>query len=140
MQLAYRRWAHYWGELAQFFRRPSNAPKSLRYAAPDLADPTAYWLLIAVLQSTVPLEQALAMRLYQAAIDLHRRSENVAKLSGDLAMGEVRRLGRDLLIGAIGGPGFEAELSTPKGAGTVRFILTRQGLEAEEPPVRRGLN
>jgi hypothetical protein len=92
-----------------------------------------YWLLIAVLQSTVPLEQPLAMRLYQAAIELHRESGQLQKLTGDLAIGEVRRLGKDLLIGSIGGPGFEADLDTPRGSGRVRFILTRQGLEQDQP-------
>ena len=69
------------------------------------------------------------MRLYQAAIDLHRRSEDLEKLNGDLAQGEVRRLGKNLLIGSISGPGFEALLDTPRGSGSVRFVLTRQGLE-----------
>jgi hypothetical protein len=91
--------------------------------------------LIAVLQSTLPLEPALAMRLYHAALELHRESGATSTLTGDLAMGQVRRLGRELLIGTIGGPGFEAELDTPRGAGRVRFILTRQGLdEAQERP------
>lgn len=106
-------------------------------------DPNAYWLLIAVLQSTLPLEPALAMRLYGAAIDLHRREAGVAKLTGDLALGEVRRLGKSLVLGSIAGPGFEATVDTPKGSGTVRFILTRHALESEglegEPPAPRGM-
>jgi hypothetical protein len=99
--------------------------------------------LIAVLQSTVPLAEALAMRLYQAALGLHRESGDVEKLTGDLAMGVVKRLGKDLLIGAIGGPGFEAEIDTPSGSGKVRFILTRQGLEAQSDggePAREAMN
>ena len=94
-------------------------------------DPTAYWMLIAVLHSTVPLPPALANRLYRAALELQRGELAVTKLSGDLAMGEVRRLGRSLLLGSIGGPGFEAHLDTPNGSGVVRFILTRQALEHE---------
>jgi len=98
-----------------------------------MPDTAAYWLLIAVLSSTLPLEPALAMRLYQAAVDLHQRQAGRTLLQGDLATGEVRRLGRDLLLGSVGGPGFEAELDTPRGHGRVRFILTRQGLhEAAE--------
>jgi hypothetical protein len=89
-----------------------------------------YWLLIAVLQSSVPLDDALALRLYRAAYDLHTRQDDREKLAGDLASGEVRRLRKDLLIGSIAGPGFEAEIDTPRGSGTVRFILTRQGLES----------
>ena len=94
-----------------------------------MEDPIGYWLLIAVLQSSVPLESPLAMRLYQAACDLHRRRADVEKLNGDLAQGEVRRLGKNLLIGSISGPGFEARVDTPRGSGSVRFVLTRQGLE-----------
>src|SRR5262245_596844 len=108
-----------------------------------MADGAAYWLLIAVLSSTLPLEPALAMRLYHAAVDLHLRQAGRSLLQGDLATGEVRRLGRDLLLGSVGGPGFEAELDTPRGHGSVRFILTRQGLdEATErrsgPPGQSG--
>ena len=94
-----------------------------------------YWLLIAVLQSTLPLEPALAMRLYHAAVELHRESGATSTLTGDLAMGEVRRLGRELLIGSIGGPGFEAELDTPRGSGMVRFVITPEGMrQREEAP------
>jgi hypothetical protein len=100
-----------------------------------MAEPaaTAHWLLIAVLRSTVPLEPPLAMRLYHAAMELHRSDGDVARLTGDLAMGEVRRLGRSLVIGSITGPGFEAAIDTPRGSGSVHFILTRHGLEHEEP-------
>ena len=90
------------------------------------------WLLIAVLRSTVPLEPPLAMRLYSAALELHRRQGDIEKLSGDLALGEVRRLGRSLVIGSISGPGFEAQLDTARGSGQVSFILTRQGLADED--------
>ena len=95
---------------------------------------TPYWLLIAVLQSTLPLEPALAMQLDGGVIQPHREAGATSTLTGDLAMGEVRRLGKELLIGSIGGPGFEAELDTPNGSGRVRFILTRQGLD--EAPAR----
>lgn len=94
-----------------------------------MAEPTPYWLLIAVLQSTVPLEPALAMRLYQAALELHRTQGGVHKVTGDLGSGEVRRLGKRQLIGTISGPGFEAVLDTPRGSGMVRFVVTPEGLE-----------
>jgi hypothetical protein len=101
----------------------------LRFAS--MAPPaTPYWMLIAVLQSTVPLAEALAMRLYHAALDLHERQEGKTALAGDLATGEVRRLGEDLLVGSIGGPGFEADLDTPRGKGHVRYVLTREALDA----------
>ena len=99
-----------------------------------------YWLLIAVLASTRPLGQALSMRLYHAALELHKSGKNVTKLSGDLATGEVRSLGRSLGMGSIGGPGFEAELETPEGHLGVKFLLTRQALDAEESPQPQALN
>ena len=90
------------------------------------------WFLIAVLQSTIPLSEALAIRLYQAAIGLHRSEGDVENLAGDLATGQVRRLGESFAIGAIIGPGFEAELATPSGTGRVRFLLTRRAIAAAE--------
>jgi hypothetical protein len=87
--------------------------------------------------SSRPLGDALAMRLYHAALGLHRRGEGLERLSGDLATGEVRSLGRSVAVGSIGGPGFEAELETPEGKLSVRFLLTRQALDsAEESPQR----
>lgn len=94
-----------------------------------MADPNSYWLLIAVLQSTLPLEQAVALRLYHAALELEAEAGSVHKLSGDLAQGQVRRLGKTMLIGAIAGPAFEAELDTPRGSGLVRFVVTPEGME-----------
>ena len=94
-----------------------------------MSEPSAHWLLIAVLQSSVPLEQAAALRLYRAALSLHATSASVEKIHGDLMTGEVRRLGKTMLIGTIGGPAFEADLDTPRGSGRVRFIVTPEGLE-----------
>src|SRR2546427_8555009 len=97
-----------------------------------MSDTVPYWLLIAVLSSNLPLEPALAMRLYHAAVDLHLRQAGRSTISGDLATGEVRRMGKDLLLGSVGGPGFEAELDTPRGHGQIHFIVTRQGLAQAE--------
>jgi hypothetical protein len=96
-------------------------------------------MLIAVLFSTAPLPEALAIRLYRAALGLERSGDGLAKLSGDLALGEVRRLGKHLTLGALVGPAYEAVLETPTGANTVRFILTHraladEGLDADTPP------
>ncbi len=91
-------------------------------------------MLIAVLFSTQPLSEALAVRLYRAALDLERSQRGVEKLSGDLALGEVRRLGRHLALGALTGPAFEAELETAKGAIRVRFIVTDRALADESVP------
>ena len=91
-----------------------------------------YWRLIAVLTSSCPLSSPLAMRLYRAALELHRDEEEVQVIRGDLGEGEVRRLGKEMVIGAIGGPGFEAEIDTGTGSGRVRFIVTREGLDEGE--------
>ena len=103
-----------------------------------MSEPVPYWLLIAVLQSNVPLVPALSARLYHAARDLYKTDQGSVRLSGDLAMGEVRSLKKDLLLGSIAGPGFEADLDTPHGSGRVRFILTRQGMDEPEGEAREG--
>lgn len=92
-------------------------------------DPAAYWLLIAVLSSNIPLRKEVSMRLYQAAYRLYHSRENVEKLQGDLLTGRVIRLHKDLALGSVTGPAFEAEISTAEGEGKVNFLLTRQGLE-----------
>ena len=88
------------------------------------------WLLISVLFSSVPLTQVLATTLHQAALELLRRDAGMTPVAGDLVQGRVVNLKRDMLLGTIGGPAFEAELETERGAGKVRFLLTREGLEA----------
>lgn len=91
------------------------------------------WRLIAVLQSTVSLPPALSLRLYRAAAALHRVGGDAEELADEhVAVGVVRRLGKELLLGTFGGPGFEAEVETPRGKGFVRFIVTREGLEHAE--------
>lgn len=94
--------------------------------------PASHWLLIAVLSSNLPLRPEVSLRLYQAAYRLHRTQGNVEKLVGDLLSGKVTRLNKDLALGTVTGPAFEAELSTPHGEGRVHFLLTRQGLELGE--------
>jgi hypothetical protein len=94
--------------------------------------PVPSWFLIAVLQSSFPLSEALAIRLYHAAVELHRSQGSVERLAGDLGTGEVRRLGETFALGTIVGPGFEADLATPGGTGQVRFLLTRRALELAE--------
>ncbi|MDQ3263778.1 MAG: hypothetical protein M3Y59_08975 [Myxococcota bacterium] len=92
------------------------------------ADPP-YWVLISVLSSTQPLTPTLAMVLHQAAYDLYRKDGVSEKVAGDLISGTVRNLRKDLVLGSICGPAFEAEIETERGSGMVRFLLTRQGLE-----------
>ncbi len=114
---------------------------------PAMAEQTPpYWVLISVLFSSQPLTPSLAMTLHQAAYDLYRRDQGAGQVLGDLVSGTVRNLRKDVLMGTIGGPAFEAEVETERGSGTVRFILTRQGLEmmqaqeAQKPPRPRYLN
>jgi hypothetical protein len=101
-------------------------------------DPGSYWLLIAVLSSNVPLRPEVSMRLYQAAYRLHHRQENVETLQGDLLTGKVTRLCKDLALGSVTGPAFEAEISTPQGEGRINFLLTRQGLELGDEAMAGG--
>lgn len=98
-----------------------------------------YWVLISVLFSSQPLTSSLAMCLHQAAYDLYRRNDSVGQVIGDMVSGKVRNLKKDVLLGTIGGLAFEADIETERGAGTVRFLLTRQGLELMEQPVRSSL-
>ena len=91
--------------------------------------PPPTWLLISVLFSSVPLTASLAATLYQAAYDIYSHGGKARPVAGDVVSGRVRSLGKDMLLGTIGGPAFEAELETARGPGKVRFLLTRQGLE-----------
>ncbi len=87
------------------------------------------WLLISVLFSSLPLTAALAATLHQAALELYSRDEGMLPVAGDVVSGRVRNLRKDMLLGTIGGPAFEAELETERGPGKVRFLLTRQGID-----------
>ncbi len=103
-----------------------------------MAEPLPYWLLVSVLFSSVPLTPALALTLHQAAYDLYARDESARPVAGELVTGLVRNLHKEVLLGTIGGPAFEAELETERGPGKVRFLLTRQGIELmKERPERR---
>ena len=71
-----------------------------------------YWLLISVLFSSVRLTPELAMSLYQVAIELHRLGESRGEVMQEKAQGRVRNLRRSFALGAIAGPGFEADVET----------------------------
>jgi hypothetical protein len=88
-----------------------------------------YWVLISILFSSVPMSPPLARDLHRTAYDLYRRDEALGQVECGLARGEVENLRRDMMVGAIGGPAFEARLETERGAGKVRFLLTRPGIE-----------
>jgi hypothetical protein len=109
-----------------------NPAASLSSRPVASANSTPSWRLISVLLSTIPLTPALAGTLHQAALDLLRRNAGMTPVAGDLVQGRVVNLKKDMLLGTIGGPAFEAELDTERGAGKVRFLLTREGLEAEQ--------
>ena len=113
---------------------------------PPMAQPSPpYWQLISILFSSQPLTPALALCLHQAAFELYRTDGNVGPVAGDLVSGKVRNLKKDVVLGSISGPAFEAEIETERGSGQVRFLLTRQGLEwmsqgdapRPPPPVKR---
>jgi hypothetical protein len=91
--------------------------------------PPPSWLLISVLFSSLPLTPALAATLHETAYDLYMRDAGTMRVAGDLVTGRVRNLRKDMLLGTIGGPAFEAELETERGPGKVRFLLTRQGID-----------
>ena len=88
-----------------------------------------YWVLISVLFSSFSLTPSLAMSLHQIAYSLHRTGSSEGEVMQELARGRVRNLHKHVVLGGMAGPAFEAELETERGPGTVRFLLTRQGLE-----------
>lgn len=87
------------------------------------------WTLISVLFSSIPLSPTLGATLHEAAVELYRRDDSVGQVAGDLVNGRVVNLKRTMQLGAITGPAFEATIDTERGSGTVRYLLTRQGLE-----------
>jgi hypothetical protein len=88
-----------------------------------------YWVLLSVLFSSFPLSEGLALVLHEAALELLRSGRKETPVAGDVLAGKVRDMDHHAVLGAIQGPAFEAELDTERGSGTVRFILTREGLE-----------
>ena len=95
------------------------------------------WRLIAVLQSTGALGSSLALKLYETAVGLHLERKESASLAGDDGVGTVRAVGRELLLGVISGPCFEAQIDTASGRCTVSYIVTREGLAHAEEEIAR---
>ncbi len=93
-------------------------------------------MLISVLFSNRPLSSELAMDLYRVARALHACDEATGEIKGELVRGTVQNLRRSTAVGSIGGPLFDASLDTERGHTTVRFLLTREGLDHApgEPP------
>jgi hypothetical protein len=94
-----------------------------------MASETDRWTLISVLFSSVPLSSSLAATLHQTALDLYRADAVIQQVAGDLVTGRVENLRKTMQLGAITGPAFEARLETERGSGTVRYLLTSQGLD-----------
>src|SRR5512138_3321665 len=97
----------------------------MSHMAAAVPDP---WTLMTVLISTFPITPALAVTLHQTAWSLYQSGEAQMPVAGDFAAGRVVNLKRRVLLGDMGGPAFEAELETERGAGHVRFFLTEQGI------------
>lgn len=95
------------------------------------------WRLIAVLQSTAALGPALALKLYETAVALHLGGRESGAVAGDEGVGTVRAVGRELLLGVISGPGFEAQIDTPSGRCVVSYLVTREGLAHAEEEIQR---
>ena len=110
---------------------PRRAPQSgVGYnRRPMASDAPQSWTLISVLFSSIPLSPSLAATLHQAALDLYQRDEATGPVAGDILSGRIVNLKKTMQLGAITGPAFEAKLDTERGSGTVRYLLTRQGLE-----------
>jgi hypothetical protein len=97
-----------------------------------VAEQPPYWRLISILWCTFPLTVDVAYRLHAAAYDLYRADRGVLELPADtdlILSGEVRNLKQEVALGSLVGPSFEAHVETERGKGTVRFLLTQQGLE-----------
>lgn len=95
-------------------------------------DGTPTWLLISVLASTIPLSDAASIALYDSACEMIEAKQEEAALHGELVTGTIKNLGRDVLLGTLGGPLFEADVISGGTSGNVRFLVTRQGLALRE--------
>ena len=90
---------------------------------------TPTWILIAVLFSTFRVSEALARRLHEVALDLYRSDRDTAVLDEESIHGTITNLRREAGLESLAGPLFEAHISTEDSGGTVRFLLTRRGME-----------
>ena len=95
-----------------------------------------YWALIAALFSSISLTEPLAMALYYAGCDLYQRNQEAGEVAGDLLSGKLRRLQEHAVLGNFSGPAYEARIDTERGAGLVRFLISREGLQWMERRVQ----
>lgn len=105
----------------------------------SLAADRPYWLLIAVLASSIPLSEDASLSLYDAACQMLEAGEGQAELRSRGVSGSIRNVGSDVVVGTLGGPLFEADVIAGGSSGHVRFLVTHQGmaLREEERPPRR---
>jgi hypothetical protein len=90
-----------------------------------------------VLFSSVPLTSSLALTLYEAARGLWAEDRPSCEVAGDTVSGRLRNLREEVVLGGISGPAFEARLETERGAATVRFLITRDGLRGARQKAKR---
>jgi hypothetical protein len=96
-----------------------------------MSDDSPEWVLISILFSSIRLTSALAMALQRGAFDLYRRDELEGSVESneEAVQGRITNLKREMVLGNLSGPAFEAQLDTAHGSGHVRFLLTRPGLD-----------
>ncbi len=102
-----------------------------------------YWRLLSVLFSSFPLTPALAYRLLREAYDLYRFDRDASEIGGEIDLvltGEMRNLKRDVALGQFVGPAFEASVETERGKGTIRFVVTREGIATMAERMAKTLN
>ena len=92
------------------------------------------WRLISVLFSNVPLTASLAGTLLEAARSLWSSGGGSTPVAGDTLSGRVRSLQKDVVLGALSGPAFEAELDTERGAAKVSFLVSADALGTKASP------
>ncbi|MCL2626613.1 MAG: hypothetical protein FWD46_07360 [Cystobacterineae bacterium] len=83
--------------------------------------------LVSILQSQRPLSQELVASLVEVAFALYQTGQAWGLVDGVYAQGKVFNKNREVLLGTLGGPLFEAKLHLPEGQNTVLFFLTRSG-------------
>jgi hypothetical protein len=85
--------------------------------------------VVSILQSQRPLSQELVASLVEVAFVLYQTGQALGVVDGAYAQGKVLNKNREVLLGTLGGPLFEAKLQLPEGQNTVLFFLTRSGCE-----------
>ncbi|MCL2012684.1 MAG: hypothetical protein FWG75_07865 [Cystobacterineae bacterium] len=93
----------------------------------DQAPPPLPGTLISILQSQRPLTQELVASLVEVAFALYQTGQAFGVVDGPHAQGKVFNKNKEVLLGALGGPLFEARLQLLEGQSTVLFFLTRSG-------------